>query len=174
MIRRMIAAGATVTGVAALALTSASPASAATTTTPSCEAHAWQANVQGAPPNFTAGSRGGDYLWHTSTGFHLRVTHRGDNRQAYSGVIRSQTPMAIKSVRLERGDVAALSADRKTLVFRFVDYGHIDGVDFTAVCSPTLTISNLKVGTANLPASRVYLGRTEHHPAAVPFTLRRV
>ena len=47
-------------------------------------------------------------------------------------------------------------------------------VDFVAPCTSTLTAANLKVGTVALPADRVYLGRFELHPAAVPFTLHRL
>ena len=67
----------------------------------------------------------------------------------------------------------ALSADRRTLTFRFADYGHIDGVDFHAGCSPTLTATELRVGADPLPASRVNLGATMRHPEQVPFTVHR-
>lgn len=168
-------------GVAAAAVVGvAAPAGAATTTSPApsaaaaaCDRAPWEDRVQGTPPNFGAGDRGGDYLWHDATGFHLRVTHKNDNRQVYTGVITSPQPMRIDPVRLEGHDVARLSPDHKTLVFAFADYGHIDGVDFHTDCSPALTVSHLTVGRSLLPASRVYLGATGAHPSAVPFTVHR-
>ncbi|MGN6606912.1 MAG: hypothetical protein ACTHMS_07875 [Jatrophihabitans sp.] len=157
----------------------AAPANAATTTrAPSstaaaCDRTAWEAAVQGRPASFTAGARGGDYLWHDAHGFHLRVTHRGDHRAVYTGVITASAAMRLDPVRLERGDVVRLSADRRTLSFAFVDYGHIDGVDFHTDCAASLRVGRLHVGNANLPAWRVYLGSKERHPAAVPFTVHR-
>jgi hypothetical protein len=180
MSRRLVAAA----GIAATALLGlAAPAGAATTsasTTPAsssaaaCDRAPWQLVVQGAPPNFAAGDRGGDYLWHDLTGFHLRVTHRNDGRQVYSGLVTSSAPMRIDPVRLERGDVLRLSPDHRSFVFAFADYGKVDGVDFHTDCAAALAVSRLHVGTAALPANRVYLGRREAHPAAVPFVLHRI
>ena len=147
-------------------LAAAAPAEAAQTSaaTPStgCDRAPWQAAVQGAPAGFTAGDRGGDYLWHDGTGFHLRVTHRNDSRQVYSGLITSSAPMRIDPVRLERGDVLRLSPDRRSFAFAFADYGRIDGVNFHTDCAATLTVSRLRIGTTALPANRVYLGSMRH------------
>jgi hypothetical protein len=156
--------------------------SAAQTSTPTQPAAASPADcdrapladrVQGQPAGFDAGDKGGDYLWHDTNGFHLRVTHRGDDRAVYTGAIHSPTPMRIDPVRLETGDAAQLSADHRTLTFRFADYGHIDGVDFHTDCAPRLHVGDLSVGGQPLPAQRVYLGANRTHPATVPFTLRR-
>jgi len=153
----------------------ASPAGATTTTSSvGCDRAPWQAVVQGAPAGFTAGDRGGDYLWHDATGFHLRITHRNDGRQVYSGLITSSAPLRIDPVRLERGDVLRLSPDLRSFAFAFADYGRIDGVNFHTDCAATLTVSRLHVGAATLPAGRVYLGWREAHPAGVPFTLHRL
>lgn len=158
-----------VTAPAGASTTSAAPSAAAA----ACDRAAWEAKVQGAPRHFGAGDRGGDYLWHDSAGFHLRVTHRNDERQVYTGVITSPTAMRLDPVRLEGHDVARLSPDRKTLVFAFADYGHIDGLNFHTDCAATVSVSHLTVGRSLLPADRVFLGSTEAHPATVPFTLHR-
>jgi len=138
-----------------------------------CRVGPWDPAVQGAPAGFTGGQRAGDYLWHGPTGFHLRVTHRGDRRDVFVGFIRSDRPMAMRPVRLEGRDAAWLSADRRTLGFRFYDYGHIDGVDFVTACATSLTVAGLRIDGRPLPADRVYLGRYRQHPAQVPFTLTR-
>ena len=191
MIKRLIAtavAGIAATCAGALALTTpVSAATAATSAAPSastasaapsaaaaaCDRGPWADRVQGAPIGFTAGVRGGDYLWHDTTGFHLRVTHRSDGRQVYTGVLTSSAPMRIDPVRLERGDVAKLSADHRSLVFAFADYGHIDGVNFHTDCAASLTVSHLNVGRYALTPDRVYLGATRAHPARIPFTVHR-
>jgi len=102
------------------------------------------------------------------------VTHKGDNRAVYTGVIHSPTAMRMDRVRLEKGDVAKLSADHKSIVFAFADYGHIDGIDFHTDCAASLTVRNLNVGNSRLPANRVFLGHFKVHPAQVPFTLHRL
>ncbi len=120
------------------------------------------------------GDRGGDYLWHDATGFHLRVTHKNDNRVVYTGEIVSPTPLRMDPVKLEKGDVAKLSADRRTLTFAFVDYGYVDGVDFHTDCAARITITDLNAGNARLSPNRVYLGRDELHPQQIPFTIHRL
>ncbi|MEO7286969.1 MAG: hypothetical protein ABI140_08625, partial [Jatrophihabitantaceae bacterium] len=146
---------------------STSPAAAA------CDRGPWADRVQGAPVGFTGGSRGGDYLWHDSTGFHLRVTHKSDDRQVYTGVLTASAPMRIDPVRLEAGDVARLSADHRSLIFAFANHGHIDGVNFHTDCALSLTVSHLNVGRSALTPDRVYLGITRAHPARIPFTVHR-
>lgn len=176
----LLAAGTALAGSAGLALSGPAAAAPNTTTAPAnanatatCDAGPWADRIQGAPLGFTAGDRGGDYLWHDAHGMHLRVTHRTSSRDVYTGTITTSTAMRIDPVKLEKGDVARLSADHRTLVFAFSNYGHIDGVDFHADCATSLTVSHLNVGNLRLPASRVYLGVTRTHPAQVPFTVHR-
>ena len=175
-------AGTALAGTAGLALSGPANAASTTSSAPSpapsaaaakCDSGAWAGRIQGAPRNFSAGDRGGDYLWHDTHGMHLRVTHRTSSRDVYTGTITSSAPMRINPVKLEKGDVARLSADHRTLVFAFSNYGHIDGVDFHTDCATSITVAHLNEGNNRLPASRVYLGATEAHPAAVPFTVRR-
>ncbi|MDQ2956016.1 MAG: hypothetical protein M3Y42_03505 [Actinomycetota bacterium] len=149
---------------------SAAPSAAAA----ACDRGPWGQRVEGAPADFESGDRGGDYLWHDSSGFHLRVTHKNDNRVVYTGEISSPTPMRIDPVHLEHGDSAQLSADHKSLTFAFADYGHIDGVDFHTDCAPTITTTNLNAGNQKLTTDRVYLGEHKVHPAQVPFTVHRL
>src|SRR5439155_12601358 len=80
---------------------------------------------RGRPAGFSGGDRTGDYLWHDATGFHLRVTHRGDRRDVLTGAMHADAAMRLRPVRLEGRDAVTLSADRRTLYFRFYDYGHI-------------------------------------------------
>jgi hypothetical protein len=160
-------------GASELAAT-ARPAAAVSTSTTSCDRAPWGLRVQGAPPNFSGGDRGGDYLWHDTTGFHLRVTHRIDDRVVYTGVISSPVPMSMDPVRLEPGDVAKLSTDRRTLVFAFANHGHVDGVNFHTACAAHLTVSRLNAGSARLSPDRVYLGALGLHPHQVPFTVHRI
>jgi hypothetical protein len=157
----------------------ASPASASTAPTPSaraaaCDRAPWEAKVQGLPSAYHPGAAGGDYLWHDSNGFHLRVTHHSTERFVYSGQIVSPAPMRKDAVQLEGKDVAALSADRRVLTFRFLNYGHTDGINFHTDCAAALTVRSLRRDGARMLASHVYLGAKSVHPAQIPFVVHRM
>lgn len=164
---------ATATASPALA---ASPAPAATptaanTTNDSCHAPL-PAAVNGAPANFHAGELGGAYLWHTTKGWRLRVTHRGHGKVVFTGTIHSQQPISYQGYRLERSDSVTLSGNRRTLSFRFVDYGGVDGIDFVDNCSRN-TVAGFARDGHRLPATRVFLGARGAHPTSDPFDLQR-
>lgn len=160
---------------AAAAATSAvtAPAALANPVTAHHDCGTWGTRIEGAPESFGAGDRGGDYLWHDNTGFHLRVTNRGDGRDVYTGVITSPTPMHITPIGLEPSDYVSLSPDGRILGFMFIDYGHIDGVDFTTDCASSITVGPLTGRYGHQSPGRVYLGAHEIHPDHVPFTIHR-
>ncbi len=169
--------GSTTSSSTSTSATSIAPAPAApnssTADEPGCNRASWQDRVQGAPAGLDGGDLAGDYLWHSSDGFHLRVTHHGDGRDVFTGVIRSSAPMAAKAVRLEGNDAFALSADRLTLTYRFYDYGHIDGVDFHTDCAARVVVGGLTVNSDRLGPDHVYLGAHKVHPEHTPFVIVR-
>ena len=168
------ALSATGLGVLAAPAGAATAASAPSAAAAACDRAPWEAKVQGAPKGFGAGSPGGDYLWHDTHGFHLRVTHgRNHDQRVYSGEITSSAPMRIERVRLEKGDTVKVAANRKSLVFVFANHGYVDGINFHTDCAKALTVSRLHVGSRNLTRGQVYLGHTKAHPAKVPFTVHR-
>ncbi|WP_375483841.1 hypothetical protein [uncultured Jatrophihabitans sp.] len=159
-------------GVLAVPATAATPAPSAKAA--ACDRAPWEGAVQGTPKSFSAGDRGGDYLWHDTHGFRLRVTHgKNHDQRTYSGVITASSAMRLDPVKLERGDVVKLSANRRSLVFVFANHGYVDGVNFHTDCATRLEVSRLHVGNSNLSASQVYLGAKRAHPKAVPFAVHR-
>jgi hypothetical protein len=152
----------------------AAPAGAATPAQTACDKAPWEAKVQGVPAGFGAGSPSGDYLGHDTHGFHLRVTHANHDLRVYTGVITSSAPMRMDRVRLEKGDAATLSANRRTIVFAFANHGYLDGINFHTDCATRLTVSRLHVGSHNLGPDRIFLGAIKAHPAAVPFVVHRM
>ncbi|MEO3782613.1 DUF2613 domain-containing protein [Actinocorallia sp. B10E7] len=161
-----IAAGATVLV--------AGTGAASATSTPSCDTRVWTDDVQGRPAGLTVHSKGGVYLWHARDGFHLRVTHRRGDRRVYAGSIVSPVRIhGVQRVRKEWRDKVWLSKDRKTLHFRFVNRGKLDGVNFRTACASSLTITAAKGGGRTLPPKRVYLGVDRVNPPSVPFTVHR-
>lgn len=153
-----------------------SAASAASTTTTvdeaACTGH-WPASVQGKPSVYQAGARAGDYLWHDSRGWHLRVTKVTSAKAVFSGRIRSDKPLSVAGVALELGDTFTLSADKLTITYRFANYGHIDGLDFRTACANRLGFAGSMNGTL-LPTSRIWIGASGRHPLQNPFVILRV
>ncbi len=142
------------------------------TTVSTCDAGHWPASVDGRP-RFVAGSRAGDYIWHDRTGWHLRVTHPGHRGVVFSGTIRSDAALSVKGVRLERGDKFTLSADHKSVTYRFVNHGWIDGLDFTTDCASRLSFGG-RMGGLRLPTSRIWVGHLGRHPLENPFVVVKI
>ena len=152
--------------------TAATGATAEITTTTCSDGH-WPASVQGVPTLFHAGARGGDYIWHDANGWHLRVTHAGTARVVFSGRIVSSAPLDEVPVKLEGRDYVALSADRKVITYRMVNYGRIDGFNFRTACAQRLTFTGNMAGS-RLPTSRIWIGHNNRHPLQNPFIVTRV
>jgi hypothetical protein len=133
----------------------------------------WPASVQGRPVLFKAGARGGDYIWHDAKGWHLRVTHPGTGRVVFTGTIVASAPLDAKPVKLEKNDVVTLSADKKTITYRLVNFGAIDGFDFTASCAAHISFGGRMDGV-RLPAWRIRIGHNDRHPLENPFVIRRI
>ena len=157
--------------VLSLALGSGS-AFAATPPTTSCPNGHWPATVEGRPTLLKSGSLGGDYIWHDTGGWHVRVTRHADERLTFSGRITSSAPLDADPVRLESNDKVSLSADRRTITFRFENYGAIDGIDFTTTFI-ALSFS-LSMGISRMPISRIWLGASNRHPLENPFAVTRI
>ena len=156
-----------------LALALVGPAAAAETT-PTCTGH-WPDVVQGVPSKWKAGATAGDYIWHDRTGWHLRVTHaRGAKvRVVFAGRIQSDQPLRVQAIKLEGIDFVALSADKKTITYRFANYGHIDGLNFQTACASKLTFTG-SINGERLPRWRIFIGKDNVHPLQNPFTVVRV
>ncbi len=150
--------------------------SSASASTSGCDTNrddAWPDVANGVPAGFDAGDTGGVYLWHGPDGWHLRVTHRGDNGRVYTGTIwTAGTIDHVEPVKLEKDDRVATGPAAHVLTFRFVNYGAIDGVDFTTHCADGLHI-DLKVDGHELAMERVFVGHTSYHPTTMPFVIRR-
>ena len=140
------------------------------------DAH-WPAYVQGKPDGFDAGDDGA-YLWHNPTGgWGLRVSHPQlpgkANRVVFTGTITSKGKIGnLVKVRDEKGDVVKVGPKGHTLRFRFVDYGGVDGVDFTTTCTPGLQV-NLKADKATMQTGFIHLGDKDTHPGSDPFRIQR-
>jgi hypothetical protein len=150
----------------------ASTTTVTTTTSATCDEGRWPASAQGQPLTLRAGARAGDYLWHSTTGWHLRVTHPGSARVVFSGTVVSNAPLTVSGYRLEAGDRFSLSADKLTLTYRFANHGRIDGLDFRTACATHLRVRGSMAGL-KLPIGRIWIGRAGRHPLQNPFVILR-
>jgi len=166
-------------GIVGVALT-ASPliatfGPAAATTRSSCQQVTddhWPQWVQGKPDGIDPHTTAATYMWH-SDGWHIRVTHRGDNRRTFSGQLSTQGEFVNASaVRLEKGDQFQVSADKHSLTFLFKNFGGIDGVNFHTHCAPAIQFAFQSDGTTTRP-SHIVIGRNNRHPRNNPFTVTR-
>jgi hypothetical protein len=148
------------------------PSSTPNPSTTGCATGALPAIVQGQPTALKAGAAGGDYVWHDSHGWHVAVTHANSKRMVFTGTIRATKPMTYARVRDERNDKVRLSDDKLTLTFRFVNYGHIDGVDIGADCARVVRFG-FRVDGSSVPRTHVYLGSHGRHPTSDPFAVER-
>ena len=156
------------TSAALSASASASGAGGASSGT--CTGH-WPAETQGQPATFQAGAATGDYLWHNSNGWHLRVTHPGHDKMVFRGVIRSAADIQAVPRHDEHGDVV-VDRNAHTVTFRFDNFGYVDGLDFRTACSPRLTF-DFTVDGHQAPVDHVFIGRDGDHPLENPFTVLR-
>jgi hypothetical protein len=146
----------------------ATPAAQASTTTGTLPEE-----ITGRPADFKAGLPSGYWIWKDAAGWHLRVTHKPGTRAVYAGTIRTSEPMAVIGVRNEARDTVWRSADRRTTAFKLVNYGGIDGIDFTPRCSERVTFT-LTVNGKAIDPLKIHLGDTDAHPAAPTFTIARI
>lgn len=160
-----------VTGLV-LPATAAAAEPAPSTPAPDCVGR-WPAAVQGKPSTLQAGAKGGDYIWHDSKGWHIRVTHKGTRKVTFTGKIVSSAPMTVTPARLEKRDTWTLSADKKTLTYKFYNYGHVDGLDFKTDCAARLSFRGSMSGE-KLPTSRIWIGNDNRHPLSNRFVVVRV
>lgn len=160
------------TSLAVVATPAAQAATTAQITSAGCSTGTLPEEITGRPADFTAGLPNGYWIWKDQGGWHLRVTHKPGTKAVYAGTIRTSEPMAVIGVRNEARDTVWRSADRRTTAFTFVNYGGVDGLDFTPRCSERVTFT-LTVNGRPIDPQKIHLGDTDAHPAASTFTISR-
>ncbi len=159
----------TVGATSAFASTSTSAPAASSTCLPNGHDDAWPLWTDGNP-----GRNPGVTLYHDAHGWHLRVTHNSLHDRVFSGEIATTGVLQnVKGVGLEKNDSLKVAPGGHGLVFRFNNYGHTDGIDFTTKCAPSLGFHFATDGH-NLPIKDVAIGATSRHPANNPFVIKRL
>ena len=147
--------------------------SAAPAPTNSCEfREEWPDVANGRPASLDRHDLGGFYLWHGDDGWHLVVTHLGDDKMEFSGYITTNGTLAAQRVLDEKDDHVTVGPRDHTVWFRFANYGGFDGMDFQTHCADTLTV-HLLINGHEVTSERVFIGRNKVNPTSVPFTIER-
>jgi hypothetical protein len=139
-----------------------------------CVGGVWPSNVEGRPLQFEAGDHG-LYLWHDPDGgWALRATHAGPHdKVVFSGTLTTGGQFAdVKRVKDEANDIVVLSPNKHTILFRFVNFGYVDGLDFATHCSKGFTAS-FDISGHLAPSGKVHLGAGEVNPTSNPFRVER-
>jgi hypothetical protein len=146
-------------------------ASAATATATTCPGGHYPAAVAGVPTQAKAGVTG-MAVWTDRSGWHLRVSHAGHDRATFTGAVTTDGVIKAVARHTEGGDIV-LSIGAKRVLFRFVNYGHLDGIDFAVPCSSEVHFAVAMNGKV-LPVQDIVVGARNHHPATNPFTIHKV
>lgn len=172
-----------VAGSMAVGVYAALPASAAsrptvspkpTTAAPNaCEGREeWPDAANGRPIGLDQHDQGGVYLWHADDGWHLVVTHRGNDRMEFAGSITTDGTIGAQRVFDERDDHVTVGPRDHVAAFRFANYGYLDGMNFETHCADTLNV-RLRINGHEVRPEQVFIGRNKTNPTTVPFTIER-
>jgi hypothetical protein len=145
------------------------PSTSSSTCLPSGHDDRWPLWTDGNP-----GRNPGVTVYHDAHGWHVRVTHNSLHDRVFTGEIATTGTLEnVKGVGLEKNDSLKVGPDGHGLVFKFNNYGHVDGIDFTTKCAPALEFG-FKTDGHVLPTKYVAIGVTSRHPANDPFVIKRL
>ena len=96
-------------------------------------------------------------------GFALRVTHSGKRVNAiFSGTLTTTTGKFVDAQGIgdQGNDIVAVGPSGRTILFRFVDFGQVDGLDFGTHCTVAFKV-NIHISGSLAPVSALHLGAQE-------------
>jgi hypothetical protein len=158
-------------GTIAVAAPAASAATTAAPAASTCPGGHYPAAIVGVPTKAKVGMTG-MALWADSHGWHLRVSEAGPDRAVFTGAVTTNGVMRSVARHTEGGDLV-LSVGDRAVAFRFVNYGHLDGIDFVVPCSSVVHFAIAMNGKA-LPVNEILVGSGNHSPSTNPFSIHKV
>jgi hypothetical protein len=170
MLKRWIA-GAVTAGLVATAAFVGTAATAGAASASTCPPGHYPAADAGRPTAAKIGMTG-MALWFDRYGWHLRVSEAGPDRAIFSGQISTDGVLKDVTRRTEGGDLTLNIGDHRVL-YRFTNYGAVDGLDFVVPCSSTFRVS-VSMNHAPLSTSHIVIGAANNHPTSNPFTVAKV
>jgi hypothetical protein len=160
-----------------LATTSTLPApqAPAAAAADSCLKGSWPADVSGRPTAYQS-LGDGIYLWYDPDGgWALRVTHTARKDHAiFSGVLSAGTGKFVDVHGIGAGnDIVAVGPFGRTVLFRFVNFSAVDGLDFATRCTRGFGV-DLRISGRLVAPAAVHLGGQGSNPVTNPFRVVRV
>jgi len=137
-----------------------------------CSTGVLPGEVNGRSASFKAGLPAGAWVWHDTTGFHLRVTHDSKSKVTFSGSVVSSNKIRAHLIRAERNDVLWRNSNNTAIRFTLRNYGGVDGVDFRVGCAKKVTL-NLRVAGHSMTTLQIHLGIADANPVSNPVTIER-
>ncbi|HVU74135.1 MAG TPA: hypothetical protein VHE83_14315 [Mycobacteriales bacterium] len=123
-------------------------------------------------PQVKAHDPEGIYVFHDGD-WQLRVTHPGSTKVVYAGVITASRTINLRTRHLEKRDKVAFSNHHKTVVFRFTNYGAIDGLSLNTHCAESVTFK-LWINGKLAPVADIFEGKDRvTGETSNPFTVQR-
>jgi hypothetical protein len=162
-------------GMAAMPVVVAVPAASAATTTTrttstSCPGGHFPQDLVGGRPAGVKVGMSGMALWQDHFGWHIRVSEAGLDKAVITGRIYTDGNVTSLKRFSERGDVKLSGPHR--VVYRFTNYGGVDGLDFVLPCSSYVKFA-VSFDHVALPTSHIVIGQGRHHPASNPFRIAK-
>jgi hypothetical protein len=138
-------------------------------------------NPSGRPAQLREGAATSLYVWRDETGWHIRTTTGGKQRE-FRGTVRAIggtfASMELPKTEGKKGkpktrDAWAISADKQTLAIELKTKGKIDGCDFHLSRDVRYLDFDLRIDGESRP-DHIYIGNAGTHPASSQFKLEAV
>ena len=114
----------------------------------------------------------GIYVFHNGD-WQLRVTHPGNAKVVFAGVITASREITLRTRHLEKRDKVTFSNHHKTVAFRFTNYGAIDGLSLNTHCAENITFK-LWIDGKLAPVANIFEGKDKiAGETSNPFTVQR-
>jgi len=139
-----------------------------------CAKGLWPAVVQGLPVSYIVGQDGA-YLWYDPDGaWALRFTHSGTHfKAAFSGSLTVGSGELVDVSAMGGGnDIVAVSPDKRTIYFRFANFGPVDGLNFATQCTRGFSV-DIHRGPRLMAPAAIHLGASLTSPARDPVRVAR-
>jgi hypothetical protein len=123
----------------------------------------------------------GFYIGQKSGTFTLFTAHPGTSNVVFTGTL-TLNPMVngvrFSNVTVLKGEDNSNDRDTVTLIgeqtlkFQFDTYRSVDGVQFHPSCASSMNF-DLRINGVEASSTEIFLGSSEHHVKAIPFTMTR-
>ena len=130
----------------------------------------WPHNIEREPTAFLQQHLEGYFIWHDSSGFHLKVATADGERHIFSGVIETDGRIEnLMTIAFDPHDYSHL-IDRDTLKFRLTASDQILAIDFNLWYGHSVRFE-LSMDGRRIDVNNIYIGKDGWHPNSAAFFL---